>query len=427
MPALRSSLLALLIGVLAALLSCTGTVGGAGAALQSDGGPDAGPTDGGLGSDGGDAFLPWENPPRVYAQWSHGPPADAGFFPIAVWLQSPSNAPAYKAIGINTFVGLWQGPTDAQLSDLAAAGMPALCDQGGVYAAHLGDPTIEGWTQADEPDNAQPDGNGGYGPCVDPTVVQATYATFRANDATRPVYLNLGQGVAWDGWIGRGSACSGRLDMYPEYAKGADIVSFDIYPVNETDPSVKGDLSLVAKGVDRLRQWSNYQKPVWNWIETTGIDDPASTPTPAQVRAEVWMSLIHGSSGIGYFVHIFSPTFIEAGLLSSPTMSAAVKALNAEVQSLAPVLNTPSLSNGASVTSQNASVPVDIMVKRQGGAVYIFAVAMQPGTTHAQFTVRGGGTGTATAIGESRSLPVTAGSFGDDFDTYAVHLYRVSF
>jgi len=141
----------------------------------------------------------------------------------------------------------------------------------------------------------------------------------------------------------------------------------------------------------------------------------------------VWMSLVHGSAGIGYFAHIFSPTFIEAGLLSSPTMSDAVKALNAEVQSLAPVLNTPSLSNGASVTSQNASVPVDIMVKRQGGALYIFAVAMQPGTTHAQFTVRGAGTGTATVIGESRSLPVTAGSFGDDFDTYAVHLYRVSF
>src|SRR5690242_17226358 len=26
-----------------------------------------------------------------YAKWPNGPPADAGFFPIAVWLQAPAN------------------------------------------------------------------------------------------------------------------------------------------------------------------------------------------------------------------------------------------------------------------------------------------------------------------------------------------------
>jgi hypothetical protein len=25
-----------------------------------------------------------------YARWKHGPPADPGYFPIAVWLQSPA-------------------------------------------------------------------------------------------------------------------------------------------------------------------------------------------------------------------------------------------------------------------------------------------------------------------------------------------------
>ena len=62
---------------------------------------------------------------------------------------------------------------------------------------------------------------------------------------------------------------------------------------------------------------------------------------PAQVRAEVWMSLVHGSAGIGYFAHIFSPSFIEAGLLSEPAVKAGVKAINSEIASLAPVLNTP--------------------------------------------------------------------------------------
>ncbi|HMK72615.1 MAG TPA: hypothetical protein VK454_04710, partial [Myxococcaceae bacterium] len=106
MPGVRPVLLAQLTGGLL-LAACTGTVGVPGAAVQSDAGPTDGGPDGGEPADGGDAFLPWEDPPRVYAQWSHGLPADAGFFPIAVWLQSPSNAPAYEAIGINTFVGLW--------------------------------------------------------------------------------------------------------------------------------------------------------------------------------------------------------------------------------------------------------------------------------------------------------------------------------
>jgi hypothetical protein len=403
----------------------TGTDGGTGG---DGGGPDSGRPDGGAPDAGQDVLLPWENPPQVYARFTHGPSADPSFFPIAVWLQSPSNARAYADIGINTFVGLYQGPTDAQLTVLADAGMPALCDQAGVWASHLSDPTIRGWTQQDEPDNAQPDGDGGYGPCIDPSVIQGIYATFRANDPTRPVYLNLGQGVAWQQWIGRGSACAGRLDMYPQYEQGADIVSFDIYPLNETDPSVKGDLWLVSVGVDRLRQGTSYTKPVWNWIETTGIDDPADTPTPAQIRAEVWMSLVHGSAGIGYFAHIFSPSFIEAGLLSLPTVKAGVKSINAEIASLAPVLNTPSIGNAAAVASQNAAVPVDIMVKRQGGALYVFAVAMRPGATQATFTLRGVAGGTATVLGESRTIPVVGGVFSDAFAAdYTVHLYRVTF
>ena len=75
--------------------------------------------------------------------------------------------------------------------------------------------------------------------------------------------------------------------MYPMYEMGADIVAFDIYPVNNTDATTGGNLWFVAQGVDRLRMWANYAKPVWNWIETTGIDDPAHAPTPSQVRTEV--------------------------------------------------------------------------------------------------------------------------------------------
>src|SRR5215831_19373964 len=119
----------------------------------------AGGVGGSAGSGGsagnGDTYLPWEGGPEYYRGFSHGPPPDPTFFPISVWLQSPSNAGAYKAIGVNTFIGLDNGPTDQQLQTLTTAGVPALCDQAMVWASHLSDPIITGWTQQDEPDNAQ--------------------------------------------------------------------------------------------------------------------------------------------------------------------------------------------------------------------------------------------------------------------------------
>jgi hypothetical protein len=46
-----------------------------------------------------------------YTPWKHGPPTGDDYFPIAVWLQSPSRAAQYKAIGINTYVGSWRSPS----------------------------------------------------------------------------------------------------------------------------------------------------------------------------------------------------------------------------------------------------------------------------------------------------------------------------
>src|SRR5579863_7936901 len=51
--------------------------------------------------------------------YKNGFSPDPNFFPVGVWLQSPARAPAYKAIGINTYVGLWNGPTEDQLAALA--------------------------------------------------------------------------------------------------------------------------------------------------------------------------------------------------------------------------------------------------------------------------------------------------------------------
>jgi hypothetical protein len=361
-----------------------------------------------------------------YAAWTHGLPTDDDFFPVAVWLQSPANAERYKAAGVNLYVGLWGGPTEEQLAKLKKNGMRVICSQNAVGLNHKDDPTIVGWMRGDEPDNAQSLGKGkGYGPPVPPADVVAEYEKLRKADPSRPVLLNLGQGVAWDKYVGRGTRTNHPED-YPQYAKGCDIVSFDIYPACHENPDVAGKLWMVADGVSRLRKWSDDRKVVWNCIECTHIGNPDAKATPRQVRAEVWMSLVRGSRGLIYFAHQFKPKFIEAGMLADEAMLAGVTETNKQIHRLAPVLNSPSVPDGVAVTSEPTEAPVEAMVKRHGGATYVFAVGMRGEKAMAMFAVVGmKGKAKAEVLDEGRTLDVEDGVFHDVFQPWDVHLYKI--
>jgi len=361
-----------------------------------------------------------------YAKWENGPPTDEHFFPIAVWVQNPRNAEKYRKAGINTYIGLWRGPTEQQLADLKAAGMKVICHQNDVGLQHADDPTIIAWMHGDEPDNAQSLGKGkGYGPPILPQKIIEGFHKIRRNDPTRPVLLNLGQGVAWDGWHGRGVRTNHPED-YAEYVKGCDIASFDIYPAVHSKPQVAGKLWYVAKGVERLVDWTGGRKPVWNCIECTRINNPNTKATPHQVRCEVWMSIIHGSMGLIYFVHEWQPKFNESALLSDPAMLAAVTAVNQQIIGLAPVLNGPAIEDQASVLSDNADVPIATMTKKHNDITYVFAVNMRGDPATATFTLEGSkGTRTVEVIDEDRSLTSRNGVFKDRFSGWGVHIYRM--
>ncbi|UCD52751.1 MAG: hypothetical protein JSW27_08955 [Phycisphaerales bacterium] len=351
---------------------------------------------------------------------------DPNVFPIGVWLQNPRHAARYRAAGFNLYIGLWKGPTSAQLQQLKAAQMAVVCHQNELGLTHRDDPTIVGWMQQDEPDNAQSLGRGkGYGPPVTPAEVRTRYEQMRAADPCRPVLLNLGQGVAWDQWHGRGVRTNCPED-YPLYVQACDTVSFDIYPACHAHPDVAGRLWYVARGVERLVGWTQGAKPVWNCIECTRINHPERKATPHQVRCEVWMSIVHGSTGLIYFVHEWQPRFDEAALLSDPEMLAAVTRLNHRIQTLAPVLNGPTISGGVTVESRPADIPVAVMMKRAGAVTYVFAVAMRDAAAQARFTVSGlTGATQIDVLDEDRTLTAQDGVFRDTFEAWDVHLYAI--
>ena len=360
------------------------------------------------------------HPPR----FANGFPEQPTFFPIAVWLQSPHNAAAYRAIGINTYIGLWEGPTAAQLAELQRHGLHLILKQTPAALALPNAHVIRAWIQPDEPDNAQWTGLA-YGDCILPEEVVRRYHEMRATDPTRPVFLNFGQAVANPQWFGRGSKCSKipPETYYTAASHGADIVSFDVYPAaEERQAHVMGKLELVGRGVANLRRWSPPGRPVWSAIETTHIAHPSRRPLPHEVKSEVWMALVHGASGIFYFVHEWKPSFREDGLFRYPDTVEEIARINAQIEVLAPVLNSPTLEGRVGV---HAPVEIATMVKRHGDAHYVFAVNMEKKAAKARLVLTGIGGTQAFVLGEDRIVALSGGAIEDEFFEYGVRLYKV--
>jgi len=421
----------------------SGGEGGNGGALDSSGGgPDTGPStpaDGALPADGSPGacvptipVVPWTSP---YAAWSRGIPTATTFFPIGVWLQIPQHAMALSKLGINIYIGNNAG-TDtlaaSDLTNLASLGMYAIIGQDSAGLPNIDSPTIIGWWMTpDEPDNAQPASSGGYGPPVAPSTLVTEYNSYKAADPTRPMYLGLGQGVAYPAYEGRGS----NPPPESEYVPATDIVAFDIYPYNncsgDTNEQVTcGEFWLNAAGIDNLHTWAQASRnqPAWTDFETTVIAAGTTDgPTPTQTVSEVWLALIHEANGVIYFIDSWNPTFSEDAILQDSAMVTAVTALNQEILSLAPELNSATLPNMVAVTtSSDAGTPVDTMVKANGTSLYVFAAVSRDGSATATFQINGmTGNGKATVVGESRTIDIAAGAFSDAFAANGVHIYQV--
>jgi len=395
-------------------------------------------------------------------QWVNGPSTDPSYFPIGVWLQDPGRAAEYKALGVNFYVGLWNGPTEQQLAQLKAAGMNVICTLNDVGMRHVNDKNIIAWMHGDEPDNCQPlEGYwkndlaaikkawpdmadytaerwastfGTNGAPVPPAWIEKDYNEISRKDPTRPVYLNLGVGVAYDSLAGRGIRSQHPEDYYG-YCKGCDIVSYDVYPERQRGDR-RGKLWHVPKGVVRLRKYCGDEKIVWNIIEGSRSSATGNKPTAESLRSEAWMSIIHGSRGIIYFVHLFQPAFVEAGVMGDAELMQGYKSLHAEIRSLAPAINSPNVEGTVTVTSSvpgssdltaEGLEPVATMVKKQGGALYIFSVRMEGTPATGTFKVQGlPASARAQVLGENRTVPVNGGTFTDEFGAYQVHLYKIN-
>ena len=354
---------------------------------------------------------------NYYAQFSNPLPTSPSFFPIGVWgayAQEADNRNKDAAAGLNTYV--WAADTGFYPDIRADGRFHVIVSQGGgpvgteTFARMLDD---------------EIDMNQGPGAC--PGAINSIKAGL-PNDG-RMRYANYGKGVAiwWrNNWANHTEA-SARC-----FVNSQDLTSTDMYwhtDPYETDSPQSGTSWGYGWTMEQQRRFDAADgkiTPQWGFVEVVDPGSGLGQITPAEIKGAVWHTLIKGARGIIYFQHDFTPpcdthhALREVGSDCYGATINAVAALNAQIKSLAPVLNAPFVNGGRTVTG-----PVEHAVKFSGGNLYVLAAGRSSGSM--SFSMPCIGNATATVIGENRTIPVSGGSFNDSFaDGNAVHIYRIN-
>jgi hypothetical protein len=379
-----------------------------------------------------------------------------GYFPIGVFYQpaiplATTSFAGWKGRGVNTLVGYESqgGPAAGGVSieDYTTAAANA-----GMYLIRQpsADPTqdtnshIIGWLQPDEPDLKG----------ITPTALQATYNQLQGANAylisqgvistPRPVLTNFagafmtsyGLGRPWVGWGASplGTPGTSNYIPYPTYVQGAvaasDWVAQDIYPV--TGFGLPNLLGAVGDATTNLINYTTVgggaAKPAFSYIETSNQrlfanSDPTLLvrgPTPSEMRAEIWDSIIHGARGIMYF-----PQELDGFQYDATPIDNALEMTkqNAAITGIARALNSSVTPDFSTVTFDNGAM--EYIVKKVNGVTYLIALNLSNLPLSTTFSMDPGlSIGDLTLLSDNSLVPnLGDNSFNDVFGPYDVKIY----
>jgi hypothetical protein len=370
--------------------------------------------------------------PEYYNKFSSPLPSDPNFFPLGVWFESvvDGNADRDKDAGLNLYIVLTR---DSNLSLVQRNGMRAILQSDWrTNQTAINSPAVAGWMAADEIDMQQ-------GPDQGATTLKNRLSQLPKDGRMR--YNNYGKGVMF--W--ETDAQAGRFVNDFQDVGSADIYWF-------TDPNVARSSEggkLLNRGspltVTQTRRAANYgytvdrmralnvkdgpRKPIWNFVEVCWPFSESAAKNgrailPDEVKGAVWHSIIAGARGVIYFNHSFGGPNPSQHCLRDPAYAAvraSVKSTNELVTQLAPVLNAPFADGFVS-----ASPSTRTMAKFYDSRYYVFSGSKENEASTSTFSLSEVDSGTATVVGENRTIRITNGQFSDRFaDGNAIHIYRI--
>jgi hypothetical protein len=312
------------------------------------------------------------------------------FLPLAVWAQCSDGYSGNMADGINLFMGDGCG-NGRQLADRLAGRAFSVVDAKDADATGRGvigwylpdewDAFLEGNVTRDDLRESVPDGQPG----------KISFLTLTNHFYSHAEPLPRGKG------------------MYPTLYSLADVVGFDLYPLQVWCQPAFGD---VFEAQHELSDATG-GKPTFQWIEVGRMEqpcreNPANDPTTATVRAETWLAVAGGADGIGYFPNHWKDD-----------IGAEIARTNRQIQALAPALLSPQVP----ATSDTAVVKVS--ARTLNGALYAIAVNTGYETVQAKLSVTGIAGRSATVLGEGTVVGSDDTGFTDTFGPLAAKVYII--
>ncbi len=255
-------------------------------------------------------------------------------------------------------------------------------------------------------------------PRATPEETARKYAEIKAVDPDRPVFMTLTGNFHphFKKWTDE------QMKMYPKYVEAADVVGYDIYPIYGWNKPEW--IHLAHEATDRLVAMAR-TRPVYAWIETSkggqwaGPLENQKEVTPRHIKAEVWMCICRGATAIGYFTHVWKPSYSQFGVPEANRR--ALREINDQIEHLAPAILARPAEPAASIESP-AGVKLDVAARRSGAVNYDERMK----ETAAAIKVPGLPAGRKVEVlGEGRRLRSADGSFNDNFEPLAVHLYKI--
>jgi hypothetical protein len=205
------------------------------------------------------------------------------------------------------------------------------------------------------------------------------------------------------------------------YKNSADIFLNDEYPFNNSSNPLY-DIKTKLKNM----QTQVSPKPVWLIIQT---GSQFGTPSNAKVRAETYLSIALGSTGLIYYSYDVEDANGVHNIKTDgdPTF---MKNLISELKSFSSYFLAPT-SNKLSYTSSD----VDAILKELGDKSYLIAVNKNASTKNIKFTITGSGNAKAKIIGtvaagssrtgQTINLPAS-GVLTDDLQGLEAVIYEIS-
>ena len=122
-----------------------------------------------------------------------------------------------------------------------------------------------------------------------------------------------------------------------------------------------------------------------------------------------------------YLIALSNLKSVDSQFRVAPDVQAEMKRTDAEITALAPAILAPA---AAPVRIRVGDARVDAIARRYAGKTYVFAVDASRTGAGVTFT-SSGFHGSVSVYGESRSVPLSGGTFTDGFAPLAVHVYVI--